>query len=107
MASVHPISLLSRTEAEISTLYHSFYFMDTAENNFEIVVVKKIPLNRSKMDDIEAGLKMFATNKDIDGKFISTDTEKYDYAVMTSSDGTRFFSYWIQIGHKKIAAVNA
>jgi hypothetical protein len=57
------------------------------------------------MDDIEAGLKLFAATKSIDGTAISSPTEKYGFAAMTASDGTRFFSYWIQIGHKKIAGV--
>jgi hypothetical protein len=57
------------------------------------------------MDDIEAGLKLFVAKKSRAGTALATESEKYGFTAMTASDGTRFFAYWIQVGHKKIAAV--
>lgn len=105
MASLNPIYLLSRTECDISTLYYCFFFLDIHDGSEELQVCKKIPSTRQKMDDIEAGLKLFATRKSRDGTALATEEEKFNFTAMTTSDGSRYFAYWIQIGHKKIAGV--
>ena len=67
MTSIHPICLLSRNGCEICTLYHSFYLLDLCANKEALEVCKKVPRQRSQMDDIEAGLRLFAMTKDKDG----------------------------------------
>jgi hypothetical protein len=100
MASIHPISLLCRTDCEIRTLYHSFYLFNINQDD-TIDLHCKLPQNRSRMDDIESGLKLFCQQSSA----LKSTIEKGS-TVLTTSDGSRFYADWIAYSGKKFVAVS-
>ena len=85
MTSIHPVSLLARTDCDCTTLYHSFFMLDLSSDGREVTVFKKIPPKRYHLDDIESGLKLFAINTDG-----NSNIEKCSSSVLTISDGSRY-----------------
>eukprot|EP01038_Epipyxis_sp_PR26KG_P006959 gene6959-9514_t len=75
--SLHPLCIIARTDAEITTLYHSFFLLEfnqnqpintsvstssaagANENDFGLKTIIRIPAQRDKIDTIESGLKLF------------------------------------------------
>ena len=81
----HPIWLLARTDAELTTLCHSFFILSINESK-EAEVILRVPSNREGIDDIESGLLLFV--KDIVDRSIS---DEWGTFAVTTSVGTRFF----------------
>jgi hypothetical protein len=58
-AIVHPLRLLSRVDGDITSLYHSFYFLEVGYGN-SVEIILRVPQRQStKSDDIESGIKFF------------------------------------------------
>jgi hypothetical protein len=85
--SLHPIQLLSRTDASVSTIYHAVFLVQV--NGEEVHVLKRIPHKRAHLDTIETGLTLFAMNA-----VSKAEVESFGSFVITTSDGSRFYTYW-------------
>jgi hypothetical protein len=77
--ALHPICLLARTDANLTTLFHSFYLVEFLEASKDTKVVQRYPQDRVDTDAIESGLKLFLvdalinrTSLDTTGNFIIT-----------------------------------
>ena len=46
LSSLHPISLLTRTDAELTTLFHSFYLLEYLKEIRDIRVVQRFPQDK-------------------------------------------------------------
>ena len=102
--STHPISCLTRTDAEISTCYHSFFLIralvgDAASNkNAEsgvgatIEVVARIPAQRYQIQHVESGLTIFIAS--IINSPALDRGEASGTFLLTSSDGSRYYAFW-------------
>jgi hypothetical protein len=83
--SLHPISLLSRTDTTTFSLYHSFFLV---ANNESADIEFRVPTFRSRIDDVESAVRYFITGLTgpADGAFGTF--------VITTSDGSRFYALW-------------
>ena len=104
--STHPISCLTRTDAEISTCYHSFFLIralvgDAAsKKNGEtgaglgstIEVVARIPAQRYQIQHVESGLTIFIAS--IINSTALDRGEASGTFLLTSSDGSRYYAFW-------------
>jgi len=88
--SLHPIKLLHRTDAELTTIYHCVLLMDVSDDNQSLKTTRRIPSHRTHLDTIESGVGLFV----IDAVMKASDAESFGNFVITTSDGTRFFLYW-------------
>jgi hypothetical protein len=89
-----PICLLTRTDNDMSSIFHSFFLLNVLEDGKSFDVSWRIPCKRARIDDVESGLGIFVNDiialrsshkesEDIFGSF-----------VITTSDGSRFFAFW-------------
>jgi hypothetical protein len=86
-----PVCVLARTDAELSSLFHSFYLLTYNSASKAADVTWRVPERRARIEDVESGLAIFINNvfeldlaaQDMMGSF-----------VITTSDGSRFFAYW-------------
>jgi hypothetical protein len=101
-ASLHPIRLLSRTDVEITTLYHSFYLIEYIKESNDTRTIQRIPHERSKMDIIESGLKIFV----LDAANDSVSSEIAGNFVVTSSDGLRYFAFFRAFNNRIFVSVS-
>jgi hypothetical protein len=101
MLSLHPLRLLTRTDAEVKTIYHSFFFIELSENG-AISIAHRIPSVRNELDNIQAGLFLFITEVAEN----SLDEELYGHFVITSSDGAKYHAFWRGLNHKIFVAVS-
>ena len=104
--STHPISCLTRTDAEISTCYHSFFLIralvgdTTANKNTEsgtghsstMEVVARIPTQRYQIEHVESGLTIFIAS--IINSPALDRGEASGTFLLTSSDGSRYYAFW-------------
>lgn len=102
MSSLHPIRLLTRADAEVATVYHSFYVMEYIPAANDLRTIQRIPHERSKMDIIESGLKLFLL-EDVE---LSLKTEIAGNFVVTTSDGSRFFAFFRSFDFRMIVSVS-
>lgn len=88
--ALHPIQLLTRTDGDVTTIYHCVFLIHVDDDRQNIKIIRRIPSKRTHLDTIESGIGLFV----LDAASKSYDTEKYGNFVITTSDGTRFFAYW-------------
>ena len=83
--SLHPICLLSRTDTQTFSIYHSFFLI---ANDVDTSIVFRVPARRSRLDDVETAVRYFITGltAPADGSF--------GVFVITTSDGSRFYALW-------------
>lgn len=87
---LHPLQLLSRTDADITTILHSVFLVEMLDSG-HINIAKKIPLHRDRIDAVETGLSgLFTTNS----MSKSQTKEAFGMYVVTINDGSRFFIHW-------------
>ncbi len=56
-ATWHPLRCLTRTDADVSTLFYGFFLVDSIDSKGNLNVSKTIPLyNRAELSDIQQGL---------------------------------------------------
>jgi len=97
----HPIWLLGRTDADLTTLFHSFILIDFDKNQ-EVNVLIKIPEQRAGLEDVISGLQFFM--KDLyDRKSLSA---KFGSFVITTSIGSRFHLSWASSSDRYFISVN-
>jgi hypothetical protein len=95
--TLHPITLLSRSDTPTSSLYHSFFLVNlvektnVADGDFdkEVVTVWRVPDSAPLIDDIEAGVKFFVACIPI-----TNSSDVFGSFVITTSNGSRFFAAW-------------
>lgn len=87
--SAHPIRLLSRTDSDLTTLFHSFFFVTECDG--EIRIISKFPeYKRDALDTIESGIEVYR-NIALDK---IADVEAFGTYVITITDGSKFYVYW-------------
>lgn len=87
--SLNPICLLSRTDTQTFSLYHSFFLISiNFENKNDSNVIFRVPNERDRLNDIETAVKYFSCN--ISGE----NEDMYGTFVITTSDGSRFYALW-------------
>lgn len=89
--SLNPICLLSRTDTQTFSLFHSFFlvsisFDENSRNDSKIIF--RVPSKRDRLDDVETAVKFFSVN--ISGN----NEDMYGSFVITTSDGSRFYALW-------------
>lgn len=89
MISLHPLRLRLRTNANVSTLFHSFYLIEY-ENNVVKIIRHRIPSNKYQLENIEAGLMGFLS----DLKFNETTKETFGNFAITTSNGSLFNAFY-------------
>lgn len=99
--AVHPLKLLIRNDAEVSTLYHSFFFVELGDGG-EIRIVKRVPQKKLEIDNVESGLMLFLS----DVANNTMEEEIYGGFVVTSSDGSRYYCAWRGLKEKIFVAVS-
>ena len=102
LSSLHPISLLTRTDAELTTLFHSFYLLEYLKEIRDIRVVQRFPQDKPQIDTVEDGLKLFIIN----GIEHATSIETTGKFVYTSSDSSRYFAFFRRYDTKIFVAVS-
>lgn len=101
MNCLHPVRLLTRTDADINTLYHSFFLIQYLPSTKELKTIKKISNSKSDINNIESGLGIFV----IDIVKNSTETERSGICVVTTSSGIRYYAFLRSYKNKVFAAV--
>jgi hypothetical protein len=83
----HPVVLQARTDGDITTIFHSFYFLKIATDFSDIDVERRIPNHRVRIDDLEMGVRMtvLGTVKDL------SESETFSSFVVSTSDGSRYY----------------
>lgn len=102
LTSLHPICLMARTDAELTTLFHSFYLIEYLPEVKDTRVVQRFPQDKPQIDTIESGLKLFIING-IENATTSEATGKF---VFTSSDSSRYFAFFRSFDTKVFVAVS-
>ena len=89
-ASLHPLRLHTLSNSAISTIFHSFFFIETTGESGDLKSLSRIPQNKAQIENIEAGLTGYLS------EIISNslDTEKFGYFVITGTDGNIFNAFW-------------
>lgn len=103
LSSLHPICLLTRTDAELTTLFHSFYLIEYLREAKDTRVVQRFPQDKPHIDTIESGLKLFIINSLSSATTLET-TGKF---VVTSSDSSRYFAFFRSYDTKVFVAVSS
>jgi hypothetical protein len=86
---LHPICLLSSTDAQTFSLYYSFFLMTSDEEKNELGVLFRIPSQRDRLDDIESAVKYFVSYS-----VANREDDAFGTFVITTSDGSRYFAVW-------------
>ena len=102
MTATHPISCLSRTDGEISTCYHSFYWILLLTDG-RIDVTARIPSATGDIDIVEQGLHIFISDVNDKG---SVRKESCGSFVLTTSDGSRYYAFWCGLESRVFVAVS-
>ena len=102
MTVTHPISCLSRTDGEISTCYHSFYWILLLTDG-RIDVTARIPSATGDVDIVEQGLHIFISDVNDKG---SVSKESCGSFVLTTSDGSRYYAFWCGLESRVFVAVS-
>lgn len=125
--SLHPISLLSRTDGDIITIFHSVFLINiqieggtnttgssisNLHCNNEISsafledismkVVHRIPQERENMNAIESGLEIFM----LEAAKKCQNNEMFDQFVITTTDGSKYFAHWKGFNNQFFIAVS-
>jgi hypothetical protein len=101
-AIVHPLRLLSRVDGDITSLYHSFYFLEVGYGN-SVEIILRVPQRQStKSDDIESGIKFFISEIASEPFFV----EAYGSFVLTVGDGSRYNAFWRGLDKQIFVAVS-
>jgi len=84
---------LARTDANLTTLFHSFYLVEFLKDSNDTKVVQRYPQDRVDTDAIESGLKLFLvdalvnrTSRDTTGSFILTPSSFRYFAFFRGFD---------------------
>ncbi len=87
--STHPVILQARTDGDITTVFHSFFFLKLLPDGSDAEVERRIPDGRARIDDLEIGLRMTVLGcvKDLDNENCSS-------FVVSTSDGSRYYCTW-------------
>lgn len=88
MITLHPLRLRLRTNANVSTLFHSFYLAEY-ENN-AVKIIHRIPAHKYQLENIEAGLMGFLS----DMQFIDSTKEVFGNFAITTSNGSLFNAFY-------------
>jgi hypothetical protein len=103
LSSLHPLCLLTRTDGELTTLFHSFYLIEYLKEVDDTRVVQRFPQDKPHIDTIESGLKLFIIN----GVGQSNAVETTGKFVVTSSDSSRYFAFFRSYETKVLVAVSS
>ncbi len=101
MEVLHPIRLLAQPDADITTVFHSFFVFSYDPLKQSVDTLARHPLNRKNLEQAEDGLKQFLTNPD----FFQNNEDICVSHVMTNHDG-RLFLFARCYHHKIIAIVS-
>jgi hypothetical protein len=101
--AIHPLRLLARTDADVSEVYHSFFFAEYIGG--QMTLVHKVPTFRKKKvdEDLEIGVQFFIT--EFASKPFITDT--FGQFVVTSSVGTKYNVFWRSLESRMFIAVTS
>lgn len=102
MAATHPITCVTRTDGEISTCYHSFYWIKILSDG-KVDVVARIPSAMSDVDIVEQGLHIFLSDVNERG---SLRKESCGNFVLTTTDGSRYYAFWCGLQPRIFVAVS-
>lgn len=102
MAATHPITCVTRTDGEISTCYHSFYWIKILLDG-KVDVVARIPSAMSDVDTVEQGLHLFLSDINERG---SLRKESCGNFVLTTTDGSRYYAFWCGLQPRIFVAVS-
>ena len=86
---LHPIILQSRPDGDMTTAFHSFFFLKFNRELNDIEVERRIPSGRARIEDLEIGLKMSLL-----GSVKNLDSEMCSSVVVSTSDGGRYYCTW-------------
>jgi hypothetical protein len=103
LSSLHPISLFTRTDAELTTLYHSFYLIEYIRDQDDTRVVQRYPHDKPQIDTIESGLKIFILQR----LSYCCEDESTGKFVVTSSDSSRYFAFFRSYKDRVFVAVSS
>jgi len=97
----HPVVLQARTDGDITTIFHSFFFLKIAADFCDIDVERRIPNDRVRIDDLEMGVKMtvLGTVKDLE-------VETFSSFVVSTSDGSRYYCAFRCFKYRVFVAVS-
>lgn len=97
----HPVVLQARTDGDITTIFHSFFFLKIAADFNDIDVERRIPNHRVRIDDLEMGVKMtvLGTVKDLE-------VETFSSFVVSTSDGSRYYCAFRCFKYRVFVAVS-
>ena len=87
--STHPVILQARTDGDVATIFHSFFFLKLLPDFSDAEVERRVPNSRARIDDLEIGLRMTVI-----GAVKDFDTECCSAFVVTTSDGGRYYCTW-------------
>eukprot|EP01032_Pedospumella_encystans_P016977 gene16977-19347_t len=93
---------MARTDAELTTLFHSFYLIEYLPEAKDTRVVQRFPQDKPQIDTIESGLKLFIIN----GISNATTSETTGKFVFTSSDSSRYFAFFRSYDTKVFVSVS-
>jgi hypothetical protein len=86
---LHPICLLSSTDAQTSSLYYSFFIITSEDEKNGPKVLFRVPSQRDRLDDVESAVKYFVSFSVTIGE-----EDSFGTFVITTSDGSRYFAVW-------------
>jgi hypothetical protein len=93
---------MTRTDAELTTLYHSFFLIEYVKQLNDIKILRRMPTNKLKIDIIESGLKIFI----LETCTKSIDVEMGGNFVITTSDGSRYYAVFRSYDARIFVAVS-
>ena len=100
--STHPVALQVRTDGDIVTIFHSFFFLTISQDFTDIEVERIIPCSRVRIDDLESGLKMTVLGSAVK----DSEVEICNSFVVSTSDGSRFYCIFRSFKFRVFCAVS-
>jgi hypothetical protein len=101
--AIHPLRMLLRTDADVSPIYHAFFFAEVLPGS--ISLVHRIPIFRKKKvdEDLEIGLQFYLS--EIAAQPFEKET--FGMFVTTSSKGTIYNCFWRALESRMFIAVTS